>query len=69
MDNLIRTDSTFDYFLSTGYNKMDFGKITQMLAQAFWSMGISENEVVQGARNSALVVGTFLPDNEQVGYA
>jgi GNAT superfamily N-acetyltransferase len=62
-------DSTSDFFLKAGNDKMDFGKITQMLAQAFWSMGISENEVVQGARNSALVVGTFLPDNEQVGYA
>ena len=28
-----------------------------------------ENEVIQGARNSALLVGAFTADNKQIGYA
>lgn len=48
---------------------MDFGKITAMLKDAFWSAGIKRNEVIQGAENSALLVGAFNPENEQVGYS
>jgi len=49
--------------------KWDFGKVTEMLKNAFWSIGIMENEVIQGARNSALLVGAFTADNKQIGYA
>lgn len=51
-----------------GYENMDFVKVTQMLSQAVWSMGIGIEEVKQGAVNSALVVGAF-HENLQVGYA
>lgn len=51
-----------------GFSKMDFEKVTQMLSQAPWSIGISIEEVKQGAGNSALVVGAFCED-AQVGYA
>lgn len=45
---------------------MDFVKVTQMLSQAVWSVGIGVDEVKQGAINSALVVGAFYV---QFGYA
>ena len=51
-----------------GYEKMDFDKVTAMLTNAYWSKGIEKDEVMQGAANSALVVGIFI-DNEQIGYA
>jgi N-acetylglutamate synthase-like GNAT family acetyltransferase len=51
-----------------GYDKMDFDKVTKMLTTAYWSEGIGKDEVMQGAANSALVIGAFL-DNEQIGYA
>jgi len=48
---------------------MDFIRVTQMLTTAFWSPGIRIDEVVQGARNSALVVGAFDAQNRQIGYS
>ncbi len=51
-----------------GFGNMDFKRVTEMLSKAFWSEGIGEAEVVRGAQNSALVVGTFL-DGVQIGYA
>ena len=51
-----------------GFDNMDFEKVTQMLAQAKWSIGIGIDEVKQGALDSALVVGAFY-ENIQVGYA
>jgi len=60
-----------DYYsirLCDGYENMDFARVTQMLSRAGWSPGIGEEEVRQGARYSALVVGAFCGDL-QVGYA
>ena len=54
--------------VSYGAGSMDFSKVTAMLSQAFWSRGIKETEVRQGAVNSALVLGVFF-NNEQIGYA
>ncbi|SHH91018.1 Predicted N-acetyltransferase YhbS [Sporobacter termitidis DSM 10068] len=51
-----------------GYEKMDFTKVTDMLAKAYWSEDIGQDEVMRGASNSALVVGAFVED-EQIGYA
>jgi GNAT superfamily N-acetyltransferase len=58
-----------DYLLKDGHNEMDFDKVTAMLKDAFWSPGIKKDEVLQGAENSALEVGAFTNDNEQIGYA
>jgi GNAT superfamily N-acetyltransferase len=55
--------------LKSGPDEMDFDKITGMLSRVWWSPGISKAEVVQGARNSALLVGAFDQQNEQIGYA
>jgi ribosomal protein S18 acetylase RimI-like enzyme len=59
----------FDYVLKSGFDEMDFGQVTGMLKNAWWSIGIKEEEVVKGAQNSALIVGAFTPDGLQVGYA
>jgi ribosomal protein S18 acetylase RimI-like enzyme len=48
--------------------EMDFDRVTAMLAKAFWCEGIGKEEVLKGARNSALVVGVFF-GNLQIGYA
>jgi GNAT superfamily N-acetyltransferase len=57
------------YSLKDGYNEMDFDGITRMLREAQWSIGIKKREVIQGAKNSALLVGAFTDDNEQIGYS
>ena len=51
-----------------GAAEMDFERVRGMLAESYWSPGISRAEVVQGAENSALVVGAFL-DGLQIAYA
>ena len=61
------SDSKFN--IVDGIKKMDFAKITAMLKEAYWSRGISIDEVKQGADNSALVVGAFTKEGTQVGYA
>jgi N-acetylglutamate synthase-like GNAT family acetyltransferase len=60
---------TPDYHLKSGLHEMDFVKVTGMLANAYWCKGIQIDEVKKGAVNSALVVGAFLPEGSQIGFA
>lgn len=55
--------------LKDGIANMHFEKVTEMLSESYWTPGIKIEEVKQGAGNSALVVGTFLDDQSQIGYA
>lgn len=55
--------------IKDGIENMDFEKITQMLSNSFWSSEIKIDEVKKGAINSALVIGAFLKDEYQIGYA
>jgi GNAT superfamily N-acetyltransferase len=48
---------------------MDFNRITELLMNAFWCKGIKREEIIQGCQNSALVVGSFLPDGTQIGFS
>src|SRR5574340_1319879 len=67
---LIASEEPFvNYLLKNGVEKMDFTRVTEMLATAYWSPGILVDEVLKGARNSALVVGAFDSKNRQIGYA
>jgi len=58
----------YDFEVKFGYDKMDFVKVTELLSQAFWSKNIIIDEVKQGAKNSALIVGTF-HNIKQIGYS
>ncbi|KLU63577.1 acetyltransferase (GNAT) family protein [Peptococcaceae bacterium CEB3] len=58
-----------DVIIKDGIEEMDFIKVTEMLSNAFWCVGIKLDEVTKGAQNSALNVGAFLEDQTQVGYA
>ena len=55
--------------IRTGIVNMKFNEITSMLSKIYWSLGIKQPEVEKGALNSALVVGAFLEDGKQIGYA
>ena len=57
------------YQVKDGISLMDFDKVREMLKEVWWSPGIQKSEVVQGAENSALVVGVFTGAGEQIGYA
>jgi ribosomal protein S18 acetylase RimI-like enzyme len=58
-----------NYKIVDGFNKMNFERVTEMLRCAWWSREISRSEVMQGAKNSALVVGAFTKDGLQIGYS
>lgn len=55
--------------IKDGMENMDFVKVTKMLSNAYWSIGIQIDEVIKSAQNSALVVGIFSDDTNQIGYA
>jgi len=57
------------HFIKDGYDQMDFGNVAGMLKDVWWSPGIRIGEILQGAKNSALLVGVFTAENEQIGYA
>jgi GNAT superfamily N-acetyltransferase len=52
-----------------GWSNMKFDQITEMLENAFWCKGIKKEEVEKGSMNSALLVGAFNSESEQVGFA
>lgn len=58
-----------DIIIKDGIDEMNLEKITEMLSKAYWSPGIKLDEVKKGALNSTLVVGVFLQDRTQIGYA
>jgi ribosomal protein S18 acetylase RimI-like enzyme len=62
-------DMISDYTIKYGFDQMDFDKVTEMLKGAHWSIGIGKEEVLQGAGNSALVVGAFNSEDEQIGFS
>lgn len=53
----------------SGLAAMDWDRVTEMLAQTYWSPGIEKDEVVRSAENSALVIGAFDTLGRQVGFA
>jgi N-acetylglutamate synthase-like GNAT family acetyltransferase len=57
-----------DFEIKDGFDQMDFDKVRDMLKDVFWSIGIKKEEIIQGARNSALLVGVF-DSGKQVGFA
>lgn len=42
--------------------------IQRMLSKVFWSPGITKNEILKGIKNSALVVGAYTENGQQIGF-
>ncbi|HEX2968584.1 MAG TPA: GNAT family N-acetyltransferase [Bacteroidales bacterium] len=57
-----------DFRIKDGFDQMDFDKVQAMLEKVFWSIGIKKEEIIQGAKNSALLVGVF-NSGGQIGFA
>ena len=62
---MIREDN---YQIKNGFDQMDFDRVTELLKNVFWSIGIKKKEVIQGAKNSALLVGVF-DTGKQIAFA
>ena len=58
-----------NFSIEDGFEKMDFDKVTELLSGTYWSKGISKQEVMKGAENSALVVGIFNKAHQQIAYS
>jgi ribosomal protein S18 acetylase RimI-like enzyme len=54
--------------ISSDRARLRMDDIRGMLAKTYWSPGITKNEIAQGMRNSALVVGAYADDGRQVGF-
>lgn len=61
-------DTRIEFSLRDGFDQMNFDVVTSMLSGSYWCTGIRKDEVIMAARNSALLAGAFV-NNQQVGYA
>jgi GNAT superfamily N-acetyltransferase len=57
-----------NYQIKDGLDHMDFNQVENLLRQVFWSIDIKKAEIIQGSKNSALLVGVFNMA-EQIGFA
>ena len=57
-----------DIVYKCGTVSMDFGRVADMLSQAYWSRGIRRDEIKKAADNSALVIGAFSEEGRQIAY-
>ena len=57
-----------NFVIKHGFDQMNFDQVRDMLKKVFWSIDIKNEEIIQGAKNSALLVGVFKSD-EQIGFA
>ena len=58
-----------DFQFKSGFDKMDFKRVTEMLAESYWVTGIKIDEVIKSAANSAILVGAFTEEGRQISYA
>lgn len=54
--------------LDSSCERMRLDDVQAILSTAFWSPGITRNEIKKGIQNSALVVGAYIPDGNQIGF-
>jgi GNAT superfamily N-acetyltransferase len=59
---------TMSITFKQGFDQIDFDSVSEWLKEAYWSPGITKDEVVLGARNSSLVVGGFNEQGIQVSF-
>ena len=60
-----------DYLIREGAENMDMDAVVSLLADTYWwreDAGASAR-IRRAAENSGLLVGAFLPNGEQIGYA
>jgi ribosomal protein S18 acetylase RimI-like enzyme len=54
--------------INSNEESLRLDEIHGMLSKVFWSPGITKNEIIKGIRNSALVVGAYTENGQQVGF-
>jgi GNAT superfamily N-acetyltransferase len=56
-----------EYEIDDSVERVDFGAVHGWLTTAYWSVGITRDEIIRGAAGSGSVVGCYGPDG-QTGY-
>ena len=54
--------------ISSNKKNLRINDIHKMLSKVFWSPNITENEILKGITNSALVVGAYNERGKQIGF-
>ena len=54
--------------ISSNKEDLRIDDIHKMLSKVFWSPNITENEILKGITNSALVVGAYNERGKQIGF-
>ncbi len=44
-------ETAIEYTIKDGFDQMNFDSVTDMLKNAFWSIGIKKEEIIKGAQN------------------
>ncbi len=60
--------SNFPVDISSSRERIRLDDVQEMLSRAYWSPGITKNEINKGIANSALVVGAYIPGGRQIGF-
>lgn len=55
------------YVIDDSFDRLDFNILRQWLSATYWTPGISQEEIVKGAKHSAIVVGCY-HGGSQVGF-
>jgi GNAT superfamily N-acetyltransferase len=61
-------DRKMTVLISSNREDMNIQEIQEMVANVFWSPGITESEISKGISNSALVVGAYSEGGKQIGF-
>jgi GNAT superfamily N-acetyltransferase len=64
----METSINGDFTIDDSRTRINFHQVQEMVKDAYWSKNISLEEIKKGAGNSALVLGTYNKEGQQVGY-
>jgi len=54
--------------ISSNKEDLHIDDIHNLLSKVFWSPNITENEILEGIKNSALAVGAYTESGQQIGF-
>ncbi len=66
-DGIMEATFLGKYRIDDDYNRIDFDRVQRWLSSAYWSVGIGKEEIERGSRNSSIVVGAYMAQ-EQVAF-
>jgi ribosomal protein S18 acetylase RimI-like enzyme len=59
---------SIEFDINSSRDRIRLADVEEMLSTAYWTPGITKNEIKKGIDTSALVVGTYLRGGRQIGF-